>query len=228
VAWDIYLTDEVLTWLDRLLRDDVDSHRQVVYAIEALAEGGPNLGRPLVDRLRGSSLHNLKELRPGSAGGSEIRVLFMFDPWRSAILLIADGQGRELGRLVSDRDPPRGGAVRDLPEGTRRRGGHAMSNTRWSDIRHQHIAAAGGAEDIEAGKNRLLTQVRAHRLAEIRKRRGLTQRDVATAMGVTVGRVSQIEAGDISGIDVLDRYVTAIGGLLEIVANFGDEQLKIG
>ncbi|MBI3685789.1 MAG: hypothetical protein HY241_00365 [Actinobacteria bacterium] len=47
-------------------------------------------------------------------------------------------------------------------------------------------------------------------------------------MGVTVGRVSQIESGDVSGIDVLDRYVTAIGGLLEIVANFGDEQFKGG
>ncbi|MFE9643917.1 type II toxin-antitoxin system RelE/ParE family toxin [Streptomyces sp. NPDC006365] len=34
-------------------------------------------------------MHNLKELRPGSAGRSEVRVLFMFDPWRSAILLVA-------------------------------------------------------------------------------------------------------------------------------------------
>jgi DNA-binding transcriptional regulator YiaG len=102
-----------------------------------------------------------------------------------------------------------------------------MSHTRWSDIRAKHIDAIG-AEQVEAGKNRLLSQVRAHRLAEIRKRRGLTQREVAAAMGVTVGRVSQIEAGDISGIDVLDRYVTAIGGLLEIVANFGDEQFKVG
>jgi hypothetical protein len=30
----------------------------------------------------------MKELRPGSAGRSEIRVLFVFDPWRSAILLV--------------------------------------------------------------------------------------------------------------------------------------------
>jgi DNA-binding XRE family transcriptional regulator len=102
-----------------------------------------------------------------------------------------------------------------------------MSSTRWSEIRDRHIAVAG-AEDVEARKNRLLTQVRAHRLAEIRKRRGLTQREVAAEMGVTVGRVSQIESGDISGIDVLDRYVTAIGGLLEIVATFGDEQFKVG
>nr|WP_308301451.1 type II toxin-antitoxin system RelE/ParE family toxin [Frankia sp. AiPa1] len=52
------------------------------------ADAGPVLGRPLVDRLVGSELHNLKELRPGSAGSSEIRVLFVFDPWRCAILLV--------------------------------------------------------------------------------------------------------------------------------------------
>lgn len=87
--WEIYLTDDVNAWLDQLLVDDPSSHRQVVSAVEALAEGGPNLGRPLVDRIKGSKLHNLKELRPGSSGGSEVRVLFMFDPWRSAILLVA-------------------------------------------------------------------------------------------------------------------------------------------
>jgi hypothetical protein len=47
------------------------------------------LGRPLVDRVKGSAIHNLKELCPGSAGSSEIRVLFAFDPWRSAVLLLA-------------------------------------------------------------------------------------------------------------------------------------------
>ncbi|WP_205304368.1 type II toxin-antitoxin system RelE/ParE family toxin [Nonomuraea montanisoli] len=56
--------------------------------IDRLAEAGPSLGRPLVDKLEGSQAHNLKELRPGSAGRSEVRILFAFDPWRSAILLI--------------------------------------------------------------------------------------------------------------------------------------------
>jgi DNA-binding transcriptional regulator YiaG len=103
-----------------------------------------------------------------------------------------------------------------------------MGMKRWSEVRDKHIAAAGGTEAAQEGKAHLLARVRAHRLAEIRKRQGLTQRDVAAAMGITVGRVSQIEAGDISGIDVLDRYVTALGGLLEIVANLGDEQFKVG
>jgi len=30
----------------------------------------------------------MEELRPGSSGSTEIRVLFVFDPWSSAILLV--------------------------------------------------------------------------------------------------------------------------------------------
>ena len=54
--WEVYLTDEVNAWLDGLLANDPDSHRRVVYAIEALAEAGPSLDRPLVDRIKGSQL----------------------------------------------------------------------------------------------------------------------------------------------------------------------------
>ena len=36
-----------------------------------------------------SKIANLTELRPGSRGRSEVRILFVFDPWRSAILLVA-------------------------------------------------------------------------------------------------------------------------------------------
>jgi len=102
-----------------------------------------------------------------------------------------------------------------------------MSAVRWSEVRDKHVGAIG-EQDVEQGKTRLLAQVRAHRLAEMRKRRGLTQRQVAQAMGVTVGRVSQIENGELAGIDVLDRYVSALGGDLQIVANFGDEQIMVG
>lgn len=83
--WEIRVTNEFLTWFDAL---DDKSGAQVVDAIDRLAEDGPGLGRPLVDRLEGALVHNLKELRPGSAGRSEIRIIFVFDPWRSAILLV--------------------------------------------------------------------------------------------------------------------------------------------
>lgn len=72
-----------------LLMLDESSRAQVVAALEILQEHGPALGRPLVDNISGSRHRNMKELRPGSSGKSEIRILFAFDPIRKAILLVA-------------------------------------------------------------------------------------------------------------------------------------------
>lgn len=82
--WEVDL-GYVQPWLKQL---DMDSHDQVIAAMDALSIGGPMLGRPLVDTVHGSSFANMKELRPGSAGESELRVLFAFDPWRRAIMLV--------------------------------------------------------------------------------------------------------------------------------------------
>lgn len=83
--WEILVTDECLAWFGTL---DRSSQALITDAIDRLAAAGPSLGRPLVDHIKTSKVHNLKELRPASAGRSEIRILFVFDPWRSAILLI--------------------------------------------------------------------------------------------------------------------------------------------
>lgn len=68
-----------LPWLHGLRRTDRDTLIQVSQAVTALQEEGPALGRPLVDTIKGSALSNLKELRPGSAGTTEVRLLFVFD-----------------------------------------------------------------------------------------------------------------------------------------------------
>ncbi|GAA1216013.1 hypothetical protein GCM10009665_02270 [Kitasatospora nipponensis] len=81
--------DEVRDWLHLLRKEDRETLLLVSAAIDLLAERGPGLGRPLVDTLTGSRLPNLKELRPGSGGSSEVRVLFAFDPRRNAVLLVA-------------------------------------------------------------------------------------------------------------------------------------------
>jgi hypothetical protein len=92
VAWTVVLVEEVSDWylgLDPVTAD------QVTQAIDLLADIGPTLGRPLVDRISGSKLHNLKELRPGSTGTTEVRILLVFDPDRQAVLLVGgDKSGR--------------------------------------------------------------------------------------------------------------------------------------
>lgn len=94
VRWSIELA-LVEGWIEQL---DIGSYQQVVAALELLAEHGPHLGRPLVDTIAGSRHQNMKELRPGSAGGSEIRMLFAFDPRRTAIMLVAGDKSGEWSR----------------------------------------------------------------------------------------------------------------------------------
>ena len=81
----VVLLSEVEDWFLSL---DSGSSDLVADAIDHLQEVGPTLGRPLVDRIKGSVHHNMKELRAGSTGSSEIRILFVFDPERQAVLLV--------------------------------------------------------------------------------------------------------------------------------------------
>ncbi len=93
---------------------------------------------------------------------------------------------------------------------------------RWRDIRDGQVRRAGGEEAVEAGKRELLAEVIGHRLTEVRRSRGLTQQQVAERMGVTKGRVSQIERGKVSGQEVLARYAAALGGRLHQAIYFDD------
>lgn len=87
--WVVLLTDEVRDWIAKLAAHDQETTILVRAAIRVLSDDGPALGRPLVDTVKGSRIKNLKELRPGSSGRSEVRILFAFDPHRQAILLVA-------------------------------------------------------------------------------------------------------------------------------------------
>ena len=94
MRWTIQ-TEFIKSWLDSLKEPIA---RQVASALDALAAEGPSLGRPLVDTVKGSSIHNLKELRPRSTGRSEIRILFVFDDERCAVTLLAGDKAGILSR----------------------------------------------------------------------------------------------------------------------------------
>jgi hypothetical protein len=78
------LDEDYFAWfkeLDEGLRDEIGAN------IEVLRELGPNLGRPRVDTLKDSAYTNMKELRI-QYQGEPWRIIFAFDPERSAILLL--------------------------------------------------------------------------------------------------------------------------------------------
>jgi hypothetical protein len=85
----VKVTAEFADWARNLRKLDRASSRQVGAAVELLKEHRPSLKRPLVGEITTSKIKNMKELRPGSTGRSEIRVLFVFNPWQHIVLLVA-------------------------------------------------------------------------------------------------------------------------------------------
>jgi predicted XRE-type DNA-binding protein len=148
----------------------------------------------------------MKELRPGSIGSSEVRILFAFDPIRRAVLLVAgDKSGNWRGwyntaiPLADDRYDAHPGRTRNLEL--------RVKTVSWDEARRraEETCRAAGHHirtDAEraAGQHRLDDEIRAFRLAEVRRNRSLTQREVADAMGVSGPRVSDVERGKLDRI----------------------------
>ncbi len=82
--WSVNGTDEFADWYGQLAESEQD---EVIAVVEMLQQHGPELSRPYADRVKGSKYHNMKELRPRGVA-KHIRVLFLFDPRREAILLV--------------------------------------------------------------------------------------------------------------------------------------------
>ena len=67
--------DYIEPWLDE---QDEATLKQIYADLLVLEKEGPSLGRPLVDRVKGSKLHHLKELRVTSCGGQDLAALMAF------------------------------------------------------------------------------------------------------------------------------------------------------
>ena len=101
----------------------------------------------------------------------------------------------------------------------------------WDEAEAEAKAAGRIDESAVAEhRERMRAAQRAYRLAEIRKERGLTQTDVAAEMNVSQRRVSAVERGqlDRTELGTVAAYVQALGGRVEIIADFGDERLVVG
>ncbi len=101
----------------------------------------------------------------------------------------------------------------------------------WDEAEAEAKAAGRIDEDeVSAHRARMRAEQRAYRLAEIRKGRGMTQTDVAAEMHVSQKRVSAVERGTLNHTELgtVVAYVQALGGRVEIVADFGDERLVVG
>lgn len=97
----------------------------------------------------------------------------------------------------------------------------------WRDVRARMDL---NEDNVAAHRERMVAEVRAARLAEVRKRHDMSQTELAERMGVSQSRVSAIEKGEVTAAEVgtISKYIAALGGRLQIVADFGDEKLVLG
>lgn len=84
MLWNVEYTDEFAQWWDSLAEAD---HKAISASVALLEEFGPELGFPHSSKIMGSKLSHLRELRIKSRG-KQIRILYAFDPRRTAILLL--------------------------------------------------------------------------------------------------------------------------------------------
>ncbi|MDO9181423.1 MAG: type II toxin-antitoxin system RelE/ParE family toxin [Bacteriovorax sp.] len=97
--WIIKQTEAFQDWFeksDKRLQDDTLEH------VEILRQFGPQLNRPYVDTLKGSSIINLKELRFNS-GDKVIRIFFVFDPDRNGVLVIGGDKAGSGNKIFYDK-----------------------------------------------------------------------------------------------------------------------------
>jgi len=87
----------------------------------------------------------------------------------------------------------------------------------------------GRADEVTADAAALVAANRIWPLAEQRTRLGLTQEEVARRMGVRQEQVSAIERAEPGATEIrtLASYVEALGGRLDIVADFGRDRIVL-
>jgi hypothetical protein len=84
MTWDIELTDKCRVWYEEL--SDIERAR-IIAVIDLLESYGPGLPFPYSSGVRNSRHHHMRELRVQQAG-RPYRILYAFDPRRTAILLV--------------------------------------------------------------------------------------------------------------------------------------------
>ncbi len=85
---------------------------------------------------------------------------------------------------------------------------------KWREVRNRALLLGLDESHMAEHGERMLAEVRAYRLAELRSASGLNQTAVAERTGVSQARVSQIESGDLEHTELgtLRAFVRALGG----------------
>lgn len=98
-----------------------------------------------------------------------------------------------------------------------------MKTHRWGDLRDQALEP----EERDEVDGQIADELFAMDLRAMRELLGKTQEEVAEAAKMTQSEISRMERRSDHRLSTLRRLVKALGGDLEVVANFGDRRVKL-
>ena len=104
VPWEVEFTDEFEQWWNSLSETE---QGRVDARVQLLMERGPNLLYPFSTQIKTSRFPEMRELR-AQVGGDPLRILYAFDPRRTALLLLGgdktgDERWYEVNVPIADR-----------------------------------------------------------------------------------------------------------------------------
>ncbi len=97
-----------------------------------------------------------------------------------------------------------------------------MAVHRWTDLMKKMPR-----QRRERVKRRVHEELLDMDLREMRRLVGKTQQDVARRSGMAQSELSKTERREDHRLSTLRRYVEALGGELEVIANFGDKRIRL-
>jgi transcriptional regulator with XRE-family HTH domain len=99
-----------------------------------------------------------------------------------------------------------------------------MATKSWQEIKAKRPLSDADRRVVDEHKRLIELDVRLH---ELRARRGVSQATLASELDVSQANISRIENEADLRWSTLERYVRALGGELEVIARFPDEDVVI-
>ena len=178
----------------------------------------------------GQRAPDILELRPPGPDCT-VRILFAFEPADVPLLLAvrqSPDQAEDVVRLAAERlHRARADAAPAIPPGpiTPDRAGPVSYDAQ--SFLSEFFAAE--SQEIRTRAADLAARASSRTLAQTRIWMGLSQTQVAERMNVRQERISAIERGELTAAEVrtLAAYVRALGGRLEVAADFAGERIVL-